>query len=171
MATDAYLLPAYAAGDEIDVEDLTETDRKITQGSYTPTLTATGGTPALGADGFLTGKYHRTGLQIAGWVDLLISGAGASIVGTSWRISLPFNADLTLHTAGILDATSTALGLARSRSATAAQSNNFSVLLSAVKEMIFYGPASNSSLGSGDFTTNARLHIDFEYIADAAAFS
>lgn len=167
---DAYLLPALAAGDELEAVSLTETDRKVTSTTYTPTLTATGGTPALGASGFLTGGYHRTGLLINGWIDLLISGAGASIVGTSWRLSLPVNADLSIHTAGVLDAASHRIGASTNRSSTAAQSGNASALLSAVKELVFYLSGTNTSLGSADFTTTARMHVHFTYIADAAAF-
>lgn len=167
---DAYLFPVYAAADPVDVADLLEPDRLITQGTYTPTLTATGGTPAIGASGAINGWYHRTGLLIDVWAHILLSGAGVSIVGTSWRVSLPFSADTSLHTAGALDAVSTAIGTNRTRSGTATQSQTCAALLSAASEMIFYGPATNTSLGSADFTTTARMHIRARYIAAASNF-
>lgn len=167
---DAYLFPVFAAGDELAISDLLEPDRKITQGTYTPTLTASGGTPAVGAAGSISGWYHRTGLLVNAWVHILLSGAGVSIVGTSWRVSLPFAADLTLHTPGVLNAASTAVGMCRTRSATSTQSDTFMALLSAQSELIFYGPAVNGSMGSGNFTTSARLHVRARYIATDTAF-
>lgn len=166
----SYLFPNYAAGDEWDADDLTAA-RLVTQGTYTPVLSASGGTNVLGASGFLVGWWHRTGLKIWGGFDLNISGAGATLAGTTWRITLPFDADLTLLTAGVLDARSTYIGSARLRSGTAAQSKGASILLSAVAEMIFYNnDGTNTSLGASDFTTSARIHGMFEYVADPAEF-
>lgn len=168
--TEGYILPAVAAGDELEVVSLTETDRRAEHDTYTPTLTATGGTPAVGASGFITGWWYRTGRLVTVWVDISLAGAGVSLVGTSWRVSLPHNADTSRHTAGILNAESDCLGIMRTYSGTSAQGNTYSALLSAVKELIFYGPGTTTSMGSADFTTAGRIKICVQYLADAAAF-
>ncbi len=166
-----YLFPGVTAGQELTADLLTDADRLVTQSTYTPTLTATTSTPVIGADGWLRGAWHRTGLLINGWADVYVAGAGSSIVGTSWRVSLPFAADTSLHVAGLLDAEANCIGLCRTRSATAAQSGNFSAILgSTASQMIFYGAGTNTSLGNADFTTTARMHVRFTYVADPAAF-
>jgi hypothetical protein len=165
-----YLLPTLLAGQIPDAATLSDPDNQVVSGTYTPTLTASGGTPAIGADGFLTGWYHRVGRLVTVWIDINLAGSGVSIVGTTWRVSLPFDADTSFHTTGVLDAASDQIGVARTRSGTAAQSTNFGVLLSAVAELIFYGPGTNTSMGSADFTTSARIKAVVHYLADAAEF-
>src|SRR5678809_1517522 len=129
---------------------------RCTKGSYVPILTASGGTPAVGT-GFLTGKWNRNGLRVWGSFDLSI--AGGTIAGTSWRVSLPFAADLTHHTAGVLAAASDCIGCGQTSSGTAAQACVFITLLSAASEMVFYTNASTTSLGSANFTTVSYTHL------------
>lgn len=172
-----YLFPEYDAGDELTADDLTLNTNKVTRDTYTPILNATGGTPALGASGFLTGKWQRFGRWVIATVDLNFLGAGVSIVGSSYRISLPFDADLTHHTAGPLDAASDIIGGFGTRSGTASQALHGSALLAgpngtdtAGTYMIFYAHASNSSIGSTNFTTSGRLKARVAYLATAASF-
>ena len=142
--TDAYLLPPYQAGDELDADDLAALKRKVTQGTYTPTFTATTTQPVLGASGFNNGYWHRTGLLIEFWVDISMAGAGVVFGGASTRIGLPFDADLTFHSAGVLNATSHHIG-----------------------EFQTY---SGTSLGGTIFTTAGRWKVRGSYVADPAEF-
>ena len=167
---DAYLLPPYAAGDKLDADDLIAPDRKITQGTYTPTFTSGAPAVAIGASGFLTGAWHRTGLLIEGWVDILVSGVGSNVGGTSHRIGLPFDADLTLHPVGVLNAASHNIADFQTSSGTAAQALSGSGLISAVAELVFYSSGSTTSIGGANFTTTARWKVRFSYVADAAEF-
>ena len=169
MVEIAYLVPPYSAGDELDADDLALFKRRVTTGTYTPTI---GSSVNLGASGFLTGWWARTGLLITGGFDMFISGASASTGGASWRVSLPFNADLTVHVAGVLNAASHNIGDFQTWSSTSADAKSGSTLLSAVKEQIFYRQGSTASLGNTDFTptTTARLKGRFEYWADPAEF-
>lgn len=150
-------------------------------GVYTPVLTRsdTAVTPALGATGYITGIWFRTGLAITAYADLNIAGAGASIAGTSWRISLPFLADDVFH--GNLDGTlndlSDVIGNYHTRSGTTAQITTGAVVLSSYNDgtnagraMIFYLPADNNSLGSASFTTSARIKAKVHYVADPSEF-
>jgi len=168
--TRGFLLPAYAAGDELEAVTLTEADRRVEDDTYTPTLTATGGTPAIGADGYLTGWWHRVGLLETVWIDILLSGAGVSLVGTSWRIGLPHDADLTRHTAGILNASGDLVGNYQTHSSTSSQALAGGFLLSGTAELIMYASGSTSSRGSADFTTTARIKGKVQYYVDAAEF-
>jgi len=168
--TEGYILPALAAGDEIEAVSLTEIDRRVEHDTYTPTLTATGGTPAVGASGFLTGWWYRTGRLLTVWIDINLAGAGVSLVGTSWRVSLPKLADLSRHSAGVLAADSDCVGHSFWSSGTAAQSLTTTCLLSAGAELVFYSSGSNTSRGSADFTTSGRIKAFVQYMADATAF-
>jgi hypothetical protein len=163
-----HIIPVYAAGDELEAVTLTETDRACEHDTYTPTLTASGGTPAIGADGFLTGWWSRVGLDMDVWIDISLAGVGVSLVGTSWRISLPYNVDLTRHSVGVLNAASDMVGAAVTWSATSADGRVCGVLVSAVKELIFYPNGSTASIGSGNFTTGARIkgHVRVKVAAD-----
>lgn len=59
--------------------------------SYTPTWTATGGTPTIG-NGSLTGNYIKAG-QLCHVRILLSFGSTTSVSGTTnWQLSLPFAA-------------------------------------------------------------------------------
>jgi hypothetical protein len=161
---DYSLFPRYASTNRWDASDL-DAAMRCTKGSYLPSITATGGTPAVGT-GFLTGKWNRNGLRVWGSFDLLISGG--TIAGTSWRISLPFLADLTHHTAGVLAAASDCIGCGQTSSGTSSQAVVFTTLLSAAAEMVFYFNASTTSLGSANFTTTARMKGKFRYLANPA---
>lgn len=141
-------------------------------GEYQPLLSATVA-PALGASGFLNGVFWRTGYKVTAIIDLNLEGAGISIVGASWRISLPYLADMSLHVAGVLDAESHQIGSFDSRSDTAADSRTGAVLLAGPTGndtegtyMIFYPNASNGSIGSTSFTTDARIKAVVQYVAD-----
>jgi hypothetical protein len=169
--TRGYLLPALAGGDELEAVSLTEIDRRMEDDTYTPTLTASGGTPAIGASGFLTGWWSRIGLDMDVWIDINLAGAGISLVGTSWRVGLPKQADLTRHSAGILAADSDAIGTSFWASGTAAQSLLTTCILSAAAELIFYASGSSTSRGSGDFTTSGRIKAHVRYKVAASEFS
>lgn len=162
--TDYSLFPRYGGGSRWDAADLTN-PMKCTKGTYNPTITASGGTPAVGS-GFLTGRWTRNGLRIIGGFDLFITSG--TIAGTSWRISLPFLADLTHHTAGVLAAASDCIGCGQTSSGTTSQAVVFTTLLSAAAEMIFYFNASTTSIGSANFTTTARMKGKFRYLASSA---
>lgn len=168
--TEGYVYPAIAAGDEYDAVTLTNPDRRVEHDTYTPTLTASGGTPAIGADGFLTGWWYRTGRLVTVWIDISLSGAGVSLAGTSWRVSLPFDVDTTRHSVGVLNAASDAIGIAGTHSATSTDGRVCFVLCSAVAELIFYPNGSTASVGAGNFTTSARIKAKVQYLADAAQF-
>jgi hypothetical protein len=140
-------------------------------GTYTPTLTATGGTPNIGASGYLNGVWWRTSNHLTVIFDVSLAGAGVSIVGSSWRISLPFNADLTLHPTGALNAPSHVIGNFQTQSPTSAEVVAGSIILSAVAEMIFYATGSSGSIGSAAFTgASARFKGTAHYVADPTLF-
>lgn len=168
--TRGYLLPAFAAADELEAVTLTEPDRRVADDTYTPTLTASGGTPAIGADGFLTGWWSRHGCEIDVWIDISLSGVGVSLVGTSWRVSLPFDVDTSRHSTGVLNAASDCIGIAGTHSATSTDGRVCFVLCSGVAELIFYPNGSTASIGSGNFTTSARIKAHVRYRADPAEF-
>jgi hypothetical protein len=145
-----------------------------TTGTYTPLITAAAGSPAVGA-GFLTGKYVRNYSKIWFYIDMFISAG--TIAGTSWRITLPFAADLTFHTAGTLGAASDAIGNYQTSSGTAAQALTGTCLLSGPSgtdntgtAVIFYSSGSTASIGSSSFTTTARIKAWGIYYADPALF-
>ena len=172
MVEIAYLVPPYSAGDRLDADDLALLKRRVTTGTFTPTVTS--GAPAfnIGASGFQLGWWARTGLLIDGGFDVFVSGASASTGGSSYRIVLPFDADLTVHTAGVLNAASHNIGDFQTWSSTSADAKSGSILLSAVAEMIMYRSGSTTSLGASDFTptTTLRLKGRFTYWADPAEF-
>lgn len=170
MVEVAYLLPPYQAGDELDADDLALLKRRVTTGTYTPVLTSGAPAAVIGASGFALGAWSRVGLQIDGWFDLFLSGVGVNLGGTSWRVTLPFDVDLTVHSVGVLNAASHNIGDFQSWSSTSADAKNGSILASAVAEMIFYFTGSTTSLGGANFTTNARLKGRFSYWADPAEF-
>lgn len=141
------------------------------EGTYTPTMTATGTDPVAGADGFLNGKWYRVGNQVTVIIDINLEGVGVNLGGTSYRVSLPFAADMNFHVDDVLDAESDIIGSFQTRSGTASQSHSGSVLLATTSELpdpacIFYFQGSNSSLGNADFTTEARLKVKVTYLAD-----
>lgn len=170
MVEVAYLLPPYSAGDRLDADDLALFKRRVTTGTYTPVLSSGAPSPVIGASGFATGVWARTGLFIDVWFDFFLSGTGVNLGGASWRVTLPFNADLTVHTAGVLNAASHCIGEYETWSSTSTDAKSGSVLLSAVKEAIFYFSGSTASLGAVNFTTNARLKARCSYWADPSEF-
>lgn len=157
---------ATVAGLDSDLQSLTAQPR----GTYTPTITATGGNPTQGADGFRNGRWIRISRYvIRAKIDIYISGAGSSLGGTSWRVSTPFPADTAdWHTAGVLNAASDAVGNFQTYSATSSDAHSGAVLLSDVSELIFYRSGSTSSLGGTNFTTSARLKATYEFVIDPA---
>jgi hypothetical protein len=170
MVEVAYLLPPYSAGDRLDSDDLALLKRRVTTGTYTPVLSSGAPAPVIGASGFALGGWARTGLLIDGWIDLFLSGAGVNLGGASWRITLPFDVDLTVHPVGVLNAASHNIGDFQTWSSTSADAKSGSILCSAVAEMIFYFTGSTASLGAANFTTNARMKGRFSYWADPAEF-
>jgi hypothetical protein len=145
-----------------------------TMGTWTPLISAAGGTPAVGA-GFLTGHYGRSINRIDYWIDLFISAG--TIAGTSWRITLPFAADLTQHTANVLGAASDAIGNFQTSSSTSAQALSGTCLLSGPSgtdttgtAVIFYSSGSTASIGAANFTTTARIKVWGFYYADPTLF-
>jgi hypothetical protein len=139
------------------------------QDTYTPIFTAAGS--ALGVDGFIVGIWWRTGNHIHGCADLKISGVGSAIAGASWRISLPFNADLSLHTTGVLSTASSIIGNFQTHSSVSGDCLSGAVLLSAAAEMIFYYTGSSASIGAPKFTgAIAGVKAFFSYVADPALF-
>lgn len=165
-----FLSPDLLAGQIPDADVFNDPVNMVDEDTYTPTLTASGGSPAAGASGFLTGFWQRIGRRVTVWIDINLEGAGVSLAGTSWRISLPFDADLSLHTAGILDAASDMVGSYFSRSDTASQSLVGVCLLSGTAEVIMYKNASNTSVGTADFTVDGRIKAIIHYVAAAAEF-
>ena len=145
----------------------------LTTGTYTPIITATGGTVTTGATGFLTGKYAIFGRLVRAYIDLRVEGAGSSIAGSSWRITIPFLADLSFHTANLLNAASDIIGSHQTRSSVGAEVTNGGVLLSGPAgsdtngtALIFYDLA--TSIGSANFTgTQALIKAEVLYVADA----
>lgn len=134
------------------------------QGTYSPTITGTGGNPVINGTSFLTGKWWRTGRQVTAIIDLFID-SDADFGGSSWRITLPFSADTSFHTTGVLNAASDNIGNYKARSNTAAESSAGAVLLASATTTIFYSHAFNTSIGAANFTTNARLKAQVSYIA------
>ncbi len=170
MVEVAYLVPPYSAGDRLDADDLALLTRRVTTGTYPPAVTSGAPAVVLGASGFATGAWARTGLLIDGWFDILVSGVGANLGGTSWRVTLPFDVDLTVHSVGVLNAASHNIGDFQTHSATSGDAKNGSILASAIAEMIFYFTGSTASLGGANFTTSGRLKGRFSYWADPAEF-
>ena len=146
-------------------------------GTYSPGISATSATPVLGASGFLTGRWYRLGRVVTAFIDLNIAGSGSSIVGTSWRLELPFLADASFHVnlSGTLDDTADDVSHYVSRSSTAAQSLVGTGVLGTYNSVagtgiVIYKTASSTSVGSADFTTTARIHAQVTYVADASEF-
>lgn len=79
-------------------------------GTYTPALTATTTNPNLGADGSISGWYHRSGLWIAGSVLIHFSGSGLSGGSGTYEISLPLDADTSIMTANTVSGGGDVLG-------------------------------------------------------------
>src|SRR5690606_14884575 len=125
-----YLVDEVMAGQKVTADVLNPELGIVEKDDYTPDIDASGGTVAVGADGFLTGKYWRIGTYVWGSVDLNVEGSGASIDGTSWRISLPFAADLNFHTSGVLNAASDIIGNFQSRSGGAGEHQTGAAVLS-----------------------------------------
>lgn len=75
------------------VEEILLSKYRIDQGTYTPTLTSTGTTPNLGANGVIEGGWYRVGFGIWFWVRWLYSGAGIDGGSGQHIISTPFDAD------------------------------------------------------------------------------
>jgi hypothetical protein len=145
----------------------------LTTGTYTPILTAAGGSVTVGSTGFLTGKYALFGRLCRAIIDLRVEGTGSAISGTSWRITVPFLADLSWHTANVLNAASDIIGTHQTRSGTVGQVTNGGVLLAGPSgtdttgtAVIFYRDSSTGSLGSGEFTIPAELKAEVLYVVD-----
>jgi hypothetical protein len=140
-------------------------------GTYTPALSATGATPNIGATGTLRGIWWRTSNHMSGSFEISLSGAGVSFVGTSWRVTLPFAADLTLHTFGALAADSDNIGDFQTQSPNSVDVRTGSILLSNPAEVIFYSSDSNASIGGALWTgTSGRIKGRFHYVADPSLF-
>lgn len=134
------------------------------KGTYSPTITGTGGNPVINGTSFLTGKWWRIGRQVTAIIDLFID-SDEDFGGSSWRITLPFSADTSFHTTGVLNATSDNIGNYKARSNTASESSAGSVLLASATTTIFYPHATGTSVGAANFTTTARLKAQVNYIA------
>lgn len=57
--------------------------------SYTPTWTATSGTPAVGTGGSLTGSYVQLGKAVFFRLNLVLGSTGLSTGSGTWQFSLP----------------------------------------------------------------------------------
>ncbi len=146
-------------------------------GTYTPVISGSGSTPVVGASGYLTGKWARVSNHVSAWIELFISGAGSALVGTSWRITLPFAADLTLHTANLLSQPSDRIGGFQTHSTASTDALSGNCLLAGPAgsdttgtAIIFYAAGSTASIGSGSFTTTAKIKASVHYVADPTLF-
>ena len=145
-------------------------DKLDTQGAYTPVLTAATTNPDLG-DGFSTGHWQRNGHLFNVWIEIEIGETGVDFGGSSWRVSLPFLADLTFHRAGALAGAPSRIGGFKTRSlskggaALLYQDSNGENLGGYV---ILYEGDEATSIGGADFTINAQLLINCSYVADPA---
>lgn len=75
--------------------------------TYTPTWTATGGTPTIG-NGTIVGRYVKAGNLCHVWMFLSIGSTTSLGTTTAWRLALPAAAiQPTTLTASILDAGTT----------------------------------------------------------------
>lgn len=173
MRTGAYLLPAYADDDRWDMPDLAGTSKRATEiGRYTPTYTATTTTPALGSSGFIRGVKTRVGLRVSGWIDILYSGSGVVFGGTAIQTGLPWLADLTINSAGALNAASFVIGHYQTQSDVSADALNGALILSAAGTMLMYRAGSTTSNGGTIFTgTTGRIKMRFRYMAAASQFT
>jgi hypothetical protein len=166
----AFLVPELSAFEVVPASSWNDSVNEVTEGTYSPTITGTGSNPIWNVGGgFLTGLWWRVGRFVSGSIDFSLTASG-TIQGTSWRLSLPFAADVTFHTAGVLDAASSYVGDFQTRSGTAAQTLTGSCLLSAASEIVMYSSGATTSVGNGNFTTTARIKVGFRYVAAAAAF-
>lgn len=172
MRTGAGLLPAYVDVNHWDMPDLAGTPKRLLdRGTYTPTYTATTTTPVLGSTGFIRGTWTRVGLKVSGWIDLSYNGTGIVFGGTAIQTGLPWLADMTIHSAGALNAASHRIGDIMTQSSVAAEAKSASLILSAAGTMLMYGDGSTSSLGGAMFTgTSARIKYRFRYMAAASQF-
>lgn len=139
------------------------------KGTYSPTIAATGGNPVINGTSFLEGKWWRVGDHITTVIDLFIDEA-ADFGGSSWRISLPFIADLTFHNSGVLSPDpSDAIGVCHGRGSASAGFGGTVLLandgiVGDGNGMIFYPAAAVGSLGASDFATTARLKAIVSYV-------
>jgi hypothetical protein len=69
-------------------------------GTWTPTLTASVGNPNLGAAPTRTGVYHRTGLLVNVWFQIVFGTAPSAGTGTYQLEDLPFDVDVLVSGAG-----------------------------------------------------------------------
>jgi hypothetical protein len=151
----------FKAGQKLTAADLNTLN---TKGTYSPTIAGSGGNPVINGTSFLTGKWWRVGLIVSFTIDLFIDES-ADFGGTSWRITLPFVWDSAFHDGGVLAGVSDNVGNFGSRSSTSSQSTTGMCVLDSAGRLIFYGNATNSSLGPGDFGTQARLKAFGQYVA------
>lgn len=86
-----------------------------TPGTYTPELFASSTDPNLGADGSISGHWHRNGHLITAWIYILFSGTGLSPGSGIYEITLPFDADTSIMTATSSFGRSSTLGSANLR--------------------------------------------------------
>lgn len=173
MRTGAGLLPAYVDADRWDMPDLAGTSSRATgRGTYTPTYTATTTTPVLGSTGFIRGTWTRIGLKVVGWIDLQYAGSGVVFGGTAIQTGLPWLADLTVHSAGALNAASHLIGDYMTHSDVSADAISGGLILSAAGTMLMYRSGSTTSNGGTIFTgTTGRIKYRFKYMADASQFT
>lgn len=161
--------------DELSVGQIPSADRLQrldTQGTYTPTLTATTTNPNLGADGEITGFWHRNGHRISGRVFFLFSGAGLSAGSGIFEISLPFDADLSIEIASgsVGVASQIGTGFLRDNSTSANSSAVFPRLFSA-NTFLMNRPTSNAAVTEAlpvPWAEGDRGSIQFAYLADPA---
>lgn len=97
-----------SAGEIITAKFLTDL---ATEGTYTPVLgSSSAPAPNLGADGSITGTWHRNGREINGTVMIHFAGTGADAGSGFYEVSLPFDADLSVMSASTNTGAGSALG-------------------------------------------------------------
>jgi hypothetical protein len=169
MAHDPFL-----PGQPVDPDRINELD---VQGTYTPVLTATGGTPNLGSTGTADGTWWRSGHWLQVFARFLFSGTGIATGGGGvFHVSLPFQPDLSLVDANPFDSTSLNVGYGWIRDSSAG--SNTRIVTVQLRQFdvtgLIHAQMRQPGLGSGvsgtsPFTVadNDRIGLNFAYPMEA----
>lgn len=146
-------------------------------GIYSPLYTGETVQPQVGDDGSIKGIVHRNGRRITVWGVIDYRGDNIVLGGSSVRVSLPYQADLSVHQPGALATPGDNIGAYKTRSlGTGATQEAGAVLLYQLndlshlgKAVLFYRDDSLSSLNPtnrfGD-GSNHQLIFKCQYTAD-----
>jgi hypothetical protein len=136
-------------------------------GTYTPALTATTTNPTLGTDSTVTGIWHRSGHLLSVWVKIVFGSSGVIAGSGSYRVSLPFDVDLSIYPTLVVLGSGFAIdsGTNANREVLVPVTNDATTL-----RLNLDGAHGTQVTEAAPFTwaANDHLSVCVQYIADAA---